>query len=199
MFATYVQHPFRSDRAGVGKGSISIWFGKHFHSIFSLSFEQKKTGLHDQTSKFKKKKRDFSSEQNLISPGFHSKSLTAILCWGGCLSALSLLSKVKTGPKWRARHVCGSYRILEAGQGRATVGIGAQRDTFPILLDSDGGGTTRPQPQCCILHKIYYILWFQAQANSKILISHTQIRTRYQNPSKGCASQALFGVKNFGL
>ena len=99
MFATYVPHPFRSDRAGVGKGSISTWFGKHFHSFFSLSFEQKKTGLHDQTSKFKKKKKQFSSKQNLISPGFHSKSLTAILCWGGCLSALSLLSKVKTGPK----------------------------------------------------------------------------------------------------
>ena len=146
----------------------------------------------------RKRKKQFSSEQNLISPGFHSKSLTAILCWGGCLSALSLLSKVKTGPKWRARHVCASYRILEAGQGRATVGIGAQRDTFPILLDSDRGGTTRPQPQCCILHKIYYILWFQAQANSKIWISHTQRKTRNQNPSKGCASQALLGVKNIG-
>ena len=101
MFATYVPHPFRSDRAGVGKGSISTWFGKHFHSFFLVyHLNRKKAGLHDQTRKFKKKKKQFSSEPNLISPGFHSKSLTAILCWGGCLSALSLLSKVKTGPKW---------------------------------------------------------------------------------------------------
>ena len=39
------------------------------------------------------------SENRFSSSGFHSESLTAILCWGGCLSALSLLSKVKTGPK----------------------------------------------------------------------------------------------------
>ena len=42
--------------------------------------------------------KDFS-ENRFSSSGFHSESLTAILCWGGCLSALSLLSKVKTGPK----------------------------------------------------------------------------------------------------
>ena len=78
----------------------------------------------------------FKGFKRFSSSGFHSESLTAILCWGGCLSALSLLSKVKTGPKWTAGHICALNRLPEpSGQGHLG---GAQPDTFP-KLDSDKG------------------------------------------------------------
>ena len=80
----------------------------------------------------------FKGFKRFSSSGFHSESLTAILCWGGCLSALSLLSKVKTGPKWTAGHICALNRLPEHG-GQGHLG-GAQPDTFP-KLDSDKGWT----------------------------------------------------------
>ena len=199
MFATYVPHLFRSDRAGVGKGSISIWFGKHFHSIFSLSFEQKKQAFMTRPVNLRKRREIFLPNR-ISSPQVFTRNHLQPFCVGGVASQLSHYYR-----RWRPDRseelamfaaLIGSSRLARAGPPWGSAPCATPFSSCWTLMR---GGTTRPQPQCCILHKIYYILWFQAQANSKILISHTQIRTRYQNPSKGCASQALFGVKNFGL
>ena len=118
MFATYVPHLFRSDRAGVGKGSISIWFGKHFHSIFSLSFEQKKQAFMTRPVNLRKRREIFLPNR-ISSPQVFTRNHLQPFCVGGVASQLSHYYR-----RWRPDRseelamfaaLIGSSRLARAG------------------------------------------------------------------------------------
>ena len=105
MFATYVPHPFRSDRAGVGKGSISIWFGKRFHSFFLVyHLNRIKAGLHDLTRNFEKKKKTVFLRTESHLPRFSLEITYSHFVLGGLpLSSLTTIegedrTEVKSSP-----------------------------------------------------------------------------------------------------
>ena len=87
MFATYVQHPFRSDRAGVGKGSISTWFGKHFHSFLVYHLNRKKQAFMTRPVNLRKRREIFLP--NRISPQVFTRNHLQPFCVGGVASQLS--------------------------------------------------------------------------------------------------------------
>ena len=88
MFATYVPHPFRSDRAGVGKGSISTWFGKHFHSFLVYHLNRKKQAFMTRPVNLRKRKNSFLPNR-ISSPQVFTRNHLQPFCVGGVASQLS--------------------------------------------------------------------------------------------------------------
>ena len=103
MFATYVQHPFRSDRAGVGKGSISTWFGKHFHSFLVYHLNRKKQAFMTRPVNLRKKERFFFRTESHL-PRFSLEITYSHFVLGGLpLSSLTTIegedrTEVKSSP-----------------------------------------------------------------------------------------------------
>ena len=118
MFATYVQHPFRSDRAGVGKGSISTWFGKHFHSFLVYHLNRKKQAFMTRPVNLRKRREIFLPNR-ISSPQVFTRNHLQPFCVGGVASQLSHYYR-----RWRPDRseelamfaaLIGSSRLARAG------------------------------------------------------------------------------------